>query len=153
MLHTPALPCLFCLLRVNLFVTRPFPKTARSGCGRGVGLSPIGLFSSQTGTGQRIELDSPSAHSFIRHEEASLSEHSSGKAVLISTRYMMHLKPKHTDYLNPKQKCDFWFSFSSGEKPRTFRKTIPYIHTNFCFPLCMLQSCIITTNSKKYPIA
>lgn len=47
------------------------------------------------------------AHSFIRHEEASLSEHSSGKAVLISTRYMMHLKPKHTDYLNPKQECDF----------------------------------------------
>lgn len=72
-----------------------------------MGLSPIGLFSSYTGTGQRIELDSPSAHSFIGHEEAGLSEHSSGKAVLISTRYMMNVKPKHTDYLNPKQKCDF----------------------------------------------
>lgn len=53
----PSLPCLFCLFGVDLLLTWPFPKTARYGCGRGVGLSPIGLFSSNTGTGQRIELD------------------------------------------------------------------------------------------------
>lgn len=45
--------------------------------------------------GPRIELDSPLVHSFIIYEEANLSEHSSGQAVLNSTGYMMHLKPKN----------------------------------------------------------
>lgn len=67
-------------------------------------------------------------------------------------RHMMYLEPKCTNYLNPKQKCDFWFSFSSDEKPQTFCRIIPNIQTNFSVPLHMFQSYIITRTLRSTPL-
>lgn len=64
---------------------------------------------------------------------------------------MMYLKPKHTDYLNPKQKCDFWVSFSK------WRKTTDILQENSADQLLLSSSFVSELhnhrNCKKYSIA
>lgn len=67
--------------------------------------------------GQRTVLGLPLAHSLIRHKEARLSEQSSGKACIDQYKVQDAFKTKCINRLNLEQKCDFWLSFSSGEKP------------------------------------